>query len=98
MLLARLMLFFVVNQLHCVSASERGSNPEVWKMRNCVLEAVMSCVSVFSQTKRSSHLSLGRVLSLGPGAGPRARPGLDPLMFLPLVLFGSLKTRSVITP
>ena len=47
MLLATLMLFFVVSQLHCVSASERGSNPEVWKMRNCVLEAVMSCVIVF---------------------------------------------------
>ena len=64
MLLATLMLFFVVSQLHCVSASERGSDPEVWKMRICVLEAVMSCVIVFSQTKRSSHLSLGP----GPGS------------------------------
>ena len=31
-----------------IPASERGSNSEVWKMRNCVLEAVMSCVIVFA--------------------------------------------------
>ena len=107
MLLATLMLLFVVSQLHCVSASERGSDPEIWKMRICVLESDPSLVSAdagpvgrqvvwcICQVSRPNVLLL-----LSSAATTPPERCCSPLfaMFWPLVLFGSLKTRSVITP